>query len=85
MQRVDQAAWNAIQTMAEKGGWSEGPTKKTKSRVKQAPEDKEGDTEPSSREPVTTKGNTRKRKAQQTEGGQDSAPVRRSTRAKTKG
>ena len=84
VQRVEEAAWNAIQTMAEKGGWREEPTKKAKGRKKQAPEDAEDRTEPSSKEPVKPKDNPRKRKTKQAEGEEDSVPVRRSTRARTK-
>lgn len=85
VQRVEQAAWDAIQTMADQGGWGEGQEKRAKGRKKQALEDKEDGTEPSSKEPVKVKGNPRKRKAQQAEGDEDPKPVRRSTRAKTKG
>ena len=85
VQRVEQAAWDAIQTMADKGGCSELQEKKTRGRNRQALEDKEGGEEPSSKEPVKAKGNPRKRKAQQAEGGEDSAPVRRSARTRTKG
>jgi len=83
VQRIEQAALDAIQTMADKGGWSEGQTKKARSRKKQAPEDKEDDEGPS-KEPVVAKGNPKKRKAQG-EGDDDSVPVRRSTRTRTKG
>lgn len=82
VQRVEQAAWNAIQKMADKGGWSERQTK-TKGK-KQTPGD-EGGAEPSSKQPVKPKGSSRKRKRpQQAEEGNGSVPVRRSTRAKTK-
>ena len=84
VQRVEQVAWDAIQTMAEKGGWDEEQTKKTKGRKKQAPGDKEGDNAgASSKDPVEPKSNPRKRKAQP-EGEKDSVPVRRSTRSRTK-
>lgn len=85
VQRVEQAAWDAVQTMADKGGWSDGQEKKTKSRKKQTPEDKEDGAQPASMEPAKADSNPRKRKAQQTEGNEDSAPVRRSTRMRTKG
>ena len=87
VQRVEQPAWDAIQTMADKGGWDEGQTKKTRGRKKQVPEDKEGGEEPISGELVKAKttGNPRKRKAEQAEQGEDSVPVRRSTRTRTKG
>ena len=85
VQRVEQAAWDAIQTMAEKGGWDEEQAKKTKGRKKQASGDKEGDSVgSSSKDPVEPKSNPRKRKAQQPEGEKDSVPVRRSTRSRTK-
>ena len=76
VQRVERAAWDAIQKMADKGGWSEEHVK-TRGRKKQALEDKEGD------EGVSSKGNPRKRQAEQV--GEDSAPVRRSARTRTKG
>jgi len=85
VQRVEQAAWDAIQTMADQGGWSEAQGKKARGRNKQAPEDKEDGVEPSPKEPANAKGNPRKRKAQQAEGDEDAKPVRRSTRTKTKG
>ena len=85
VQRVEEAAWDAIQTMADKGGWGEGQTKNIKSRKKQAPGDQEGSEEPPSGEPVKAKGNPRKRKAQQAERDEDPVPVRRSTRIRTKG
>jgi len=85
VQRVEQAAWDAIQTMADQGGWGEGQEKRAKGRKKEALEDKEDGMKPSSKEPVKVKGNLRKRKAQQAEGDEDPKPVRRSTRAKTKG
>ena len=85
VQRVEQAAWDAIQIMADKGGWSDGQAKKTRSRKKQAPDDKlEGGEESPSNGPVRASGNPRKRKARQLEGGDDSAPVRRSARMRTK-
>ena len=84
VQRVERAAWDAIQTMADQGGWGEGQEKRAKGRKKQALEDKEDGMEPS-KEPVKVKGNPRKRKAQQAEGDEDPKPARRSTRAKTKG
>ena len=85
VQRVEKAAWDAIKTMADQGGWSEGQGKKVRGRKKQAPEDKEDGAEPSSEEPVRAKGNPRKRKAQQAEVDEDSKPVRRSARTKTQG
>jgi protein phosphatase-4 regulatory subunit 3 len=84
VQRVEQAAWDAVKTMADKGGWSEGPAKKTRSRKKRMPDENEDGEEPSPKESVEAKGNPRKRKAQQAEGGEGSAPVRRSTRTRTK-
>ena len=86
VQRVERAAWDAIQTMADKGGWSERQGKKVRDRKKRALEDKEDGVGPSSvdLEPVEAKGNPRKRKAQQAEGDEDSKPVRRSTRTRTK-
>jgi len=85
VQRVEQAAWEAIQTMADKGGWSEGQAKKTKSQKKQALEDKEDGTGPSVEGSVRAKGGPRKRKAQEAEEDGDLSPVRRSTRIRTKG
>lgn len=87
VQRVEQGAWDAIQKMADQGGWAEVQPKKARTRKKQAPEDKEDqdDVESSLKDPVEAKGNSRKRKARQAEGGEDSKPVRRSTRMKTKG
>jgi len=84
VQKVDALAWNAIQTMAEKGGWDEEQGKKTKGRKKRTPGGKEGDADLSSKEPAKPKGNPRKRKTEQTEGDEDSVPVRRSTRTRTK-
>lgn len=83
VQRVEQAAWDAIQKMADKGGWGERQTKKTKGRKEQTLGD-EDDAEPSPKEPVKSKGNFRKRKAQQAEEVEGSVPVRRSTRTRTK-
>jgi hypothetical protein len=85
VQRVEQVAWDAIQTMADQGGWSEGQGRKARNQKKQALEDKEDGVEPSSKGPVRVKGNPRKRKAQQAEEDEGSKPVRRSTRTKTKG
>jgi len=85
VQRVEQAAWEAIQTMADKGGWGEGQAKKTKSRKKQVPEVEKDGAETSSEGSVRAKGGPRKRKAQQAEGDDDSTPARRSTRMRTKG
>ncbi|KAF9653440.1 DUF55-domain-containing protein [Thelephora ganbajun] len=85
VQRVEQAAWDAIQIMADKGSWSEGQEKKAKGWKKQTPKDKESGADPSSKEPVKAKGNPKKRKAQQAEGDEDLAPVRRSARVRTKG
>ena len=85
VQRVERATWDAIQTMADQGGWSEEQAKKTRNRKKRASEDKGDSAEPSLKESVEAKGNPRKRKAQQTEGDEDSAPARRSARIKTKG
>ena len=84
VQRVEQAAWDAIQKMADKGGWSERQTKKTGSQKKQTVGDSEGGAETSSKEPVKPKGNPRKRKTQQAEEDEGSVPVRRSTRTRTK-
>lgn len=84
VQRVEQAAWDAIQLMADKGGWSEEQVKKTKGRKKQGPKDKEDREGLSSGKPAKTKGNPRKRKAGQAEEVEDSVPVRRSTRTRTK-
>ena len=83
VQRVEEAVWNAIQTMAEKGGWNEKQTKKPKGK-KRALEDKEDGAGPSPKGLVKPKANPRKRKTQQAEGDEDSVPVRRSTRARTK-
>lgn len=86
VQRVEQGAWNAIQKMADQGGWAETQPKKARGRKKQAPEvteDQDG-AESSSKDPDQAKGNSRKRKARQAERGEDSKPVRRSTRMKTK-
>ena len=87
VQRVEQAAWDAIQTMADKGGWDEGKTKNTRRRKKQSPEDEDGGEETPSGEVAKAKGNPRKRKAQEAERDDDSVPVpvRRSTRTRTKG
>lgn len=84
VQRVDRAAWDAIQTMADQGGWDEGQAKRVSNGKKQTPEDK-GDSAGPSKEPVKAKSNPRKRKAQQAEGGEDPKPARRSTRVKRKG
>lgn len=86
VQRVEQGAWDAIQKMADQGGWVETQPKKARSRKKQAPEDTEDQdgAETSSKDSGQAKGSSRKRKAQQAEGGEDSKPVRRSTRMKTK-
>ena len=85
VQRVEQEAWDAIQTMADKGGWGEEHAKKNKGRKKQVSEDKEDGEGASSKEPVKAKGNPRKRKAQQTEMDEGSVPVRHSARTRTKG
>ena len=85
VQRVEQAACDAIQTMADKGGWNEGQTKNARGRKRQPPGNKEDGEEPHSEEPVKAQGNPRKRKAQQAERSEDSVPVRRSTRTRTKG
>jgi len=85
VQRVEQAAWDAIQTMADKGGWDEGKTKNTRRRKKQTPVDEDGGEESPSGEVIKAKDNPRKRKAQEAERGDDSVPVRRSTRTRTKG
>jgi len=84
VQRVECVAWDAIQTMADQGGWVEEQVKKVRKQKKQAPEDKADSADPS-KEPAKAKGNPRKRKAQQAEGDEDSKPVRRSTRMRTKG
>ena len=83
VQRVELAAWDAVQEMADEGGWGERQERKTKSQKKQAPGDESG-VKPPSKEPVKPKGNSRKRKAQQAEGDEGSVPVRRSTRTRTK-
>lgn len=83
VQRAEQAAWDVIQKMADKGGWSARQTKKTKGQKKQTPGD-EGGAEPSPKEPVKSKGNSRKRKRQQAEEDGGSVPTRRSTRTRTK-
>jgi len=87
VQRVEQAAWDAIQTMADKGGWGEGRTKSARSRKKQTPGGEEGAEEPPSGELTKAKGNPRKRKVQEAERDEDSVPVpvRRSARTRTKG
>ena len=41
VQRVEQGAWDAIQKMADQGGWAEAQPKKARGRKKQAPKDKE--------------------------------------------
>jgi len=69
VQRVEQAAWDAVQTMAENGGWSEGQAKKTRNRKKQAPEDKEDGEGPPSKEPVAAKGKPQKAKGTARRGG----------------
>ena len=83
VQRVEYAAWDVIQMMADQGGWNEG-RKKVRDQKKQGPEDKADSADPS-KEPAKAKGNPRKRKAQQAGGDEDSKPVRRSTRMKTRG
>ncbi|KAF9782976.1 DUF55-domain-containing protein [Thelephora terrestris] len=84
VQRVEEEAWDAVRKMAERGGWSEELTKKAKGRKKQAAaEGVEDGAEPSSKEPVKPKNNPRKRKTRSA-GEEDSVPVRRSTRARTK-
>lgn len=81
VQRVGQEAWDVIQTMGDRGGWCEEQGKKTRIR-KKIPGDKEDDAVSPS--PVTSKDNPRKRKTRQVERGEDSIPVRRSTRMRTK-
>jgi hypothetical protein len=83
VQRVEQVAWVAVQKMADKGGWSERQTKKTKGQKKQTLGD-EDRAEPAQKEPVKSDGNPRKRKTQKAEEDEGLAPVRRSTRTRTK-
>jgi len=83
VQRVEYAAWDAIQKMADQGGWNEGQ-KKVRNQKKQAPEDKADSANPS-KESAKAKGNPRKRKAQQAGEDDDPKPVRRSTRMRTRG
>jgi len=80
---VEQAAWDVIQKMAGKGGWSERQTKKTKGQKKQTLGGEDG-AESAQKEPVKSDGNPRKRKTRKAEEDEGLAPVRRSTRTRTK-
>ena len=83
MQRVEQAAWDAIEKLADKGGWRERQIKRTDGQKERMQGD-EGDAEPSPKDQVKQKGNSRKRKVRQAGEEESSVPVRRSTRARTK-